>query len=225
MPGFPFHFDIILFAMIAVFLVLRLRSVLGRRTGNERRRDPFMQRFGQRFGAAPGKVITVEPTTTTIVSPAVPDGVDALAEGLGEIGRADPAFNPQEFLDGSRAAFEIVVSAFAKGDKAALKPLLSEPVFASFGQAIDERAAAKEILENRIVGVDGAEIVAAHLKGTMAEVTVKLVSRQINLTRAADGTILEGDPKEPVEKIDTWTFSRDTRSQDPNWVLLATASA
>lgn len=214
------HFDIILFAMVAVFLVLRLRSVLGRRTGNERQHDSFTQRFG----SAPGKVITVEPTKTTIVPPATPESHGPVAEGLREIGQADPAFDPEEFVKGARAAFELIVSAFAKGDKEALKPLLSEPVFASFAQAIDARAAAKEALESRLLGINSAEIVGARLEGRTAEVTVKIVSRQINLTRAADGSILEGNPNEAVEKIDNWAFGRDTRSQDPNWVLLATAS-
>ncbi len=220
MRGFPFHFDIILFAMIAVFLVLRLRSVLGRRTGNERPRDSF----AQRFGAGSGQVITVEPTKSTIVPAPVEESGGAASEGLSAICRADPGFNPQEFLAGSRGAFEIVVAAFAKGDKAALKPLLSESVFASFAQAVDERAAAKETLETRIIGIDGAEVVAARLEGTLAEVSVKFLSRQVNITRAADGSILEGDPNQPVEKTDTWTFGRDTRASDPNWALLATAS-
>jgi predicted lipid-binding transport protein (Tim44 family) len=220
MAGFPAHFDIILFALIAVFLVLRLRSVLGRRTGNERRRDPFLQRFG----GGSGKIITVEPTSTTIVPPAAEEGADPLAAGLAEIRRADPGFRPEAFLGGARAAFEIIVGAFAKGDKEALKPLLDEGVFASFSAAIDQRVAAKESLETRILGIAAADIVTARLEGKRAEVTVKLVSQQINVTRAADGSVLEGDPKAAVEKTDRWTFARDPRSADPNWVLVATAS-
>ncbi len=220
MHGFPIPFDIILFAMIAVFLVLRLRSVLGRRTGNERRRDPFMQRFG----GPPGKVINLEPTNTTIHTPGAEESEPAPSEGLEAIRKVDPGFSPEEFLKGARAAFEMIVAAFAKGDKAALRPLLSEPVFASFSAAIDERLAAKETLETQIVAIEGAEILSGRLEGSRAEVAVKLVSRQINLTRAADGSILEGDPRAPVEKTDSWTFGRETRSADPNWVLLATAS-
>ena len=163
------YFDIILFAMIAAFLVLRLRSVLGRRTGNERRRDLFPPR---------------------------------------------PA----------RVAFEIIVTAFAKGDKAALRPLLSDDVFRPFAQTIDERATAKETVETRGLKLDEAEIVEADLYGRTARITVRLVSHQITVTRAMDGSIVDGDPDHPVEKTDYWTFARDTRSSDPNWTLVATSS-
>ena len=220
MQGLQQYSDIILFAMIAAFLVLRLRSVLGRRTGNERRRDPFMQRAEP---AADSKVVTLEPNKVT-VSPPAGESADAVAGGLEAIGRADPGFDPAQFLAGARAAFEMIVGAFARGDKAALRPLLSDAVFEPFSAAIDERAAAKETLETRIVRLSNVEIVEAGLSGPTAEVTVKLVSEQINLTRAADGSILDGNPEQPVEKTDYWSFARDTRSTDPNWVLVATSS-
>ena len=118
----------------------------------------------------------------------------------------------------------MIVSAFAKGDKAALRPLLSDEVYRPFAATIDERAAAKETFETRDLRLEDAEIVNADLSGRTARVTVKLVSRQINVTRAMDGSIVDGDPDHPVEKTDYWTFARDTRSSDPNWVLVATSS-
>lgn len=220
MEGFQQYSDIILFAMIAAFLVLRLRSVLGRRTGNERRRDPFMQRADP---AADNKVVTLEPSKVTVMPPTSAPG-DAVAAGLEAIRRADPAFDPAQFLAGARAAFELIVGAFARGDKAALRPLLSDAVFAPFSAAIDERMAAKETLETRIVRLANAEIVEAGLSGRTAEVTTKLVSEQINVTRAVDGSIVDGNPEQPAEKTDFWSFARDTRSSDPNWVLVATSS-
>ncbi len=215
------YFDIILFAMVAGFLVLRLRRVLGRRTGNERRRDLFVRR------AAPASdnLATLAEPDKRVAKP-TDDGppADVVAEGLNRIRGADPSFDPSHFIEGARTAFEMIVAAFAKGDKAALRPLLSDEVFQRFAAAIDERVAAREALETHIERLDGIDIVEAGLAGRTAQVTLKLVSQQINVTRAMDGSIVDGAPGQPVEKTDYWTFARDTRSADPNWVLVATSS-
>jgi predicted lipid-binding transport protein (Tim44 family) len=220
------YFDIILFAMIAAFLVLRLRSVLGRRTGNERRRELFVRRTSPIADKpAPEKVATPGDPDKDMASLAPADKpADAVADGLSRIRRADPSFDPSQFLEGARTAFEMIVSAYAKGDKPALRPLLSDEVYQPFATTIDERAAAKETFETSDLRLDDAEIVDADLAGRTARVTVKLASRQINVTRAMDGSIVDGDPDHPVEKTDYWTFARDTRSADPNWVLVATSS-
>ena len=118
----------------------------------------------------------------------------------------------------------MIVAAFAKGEKAELRPLLSDEVFRRFAMAIDERVAAKEALETQIERLDSVDIVEAELVARTAQVTLKLVSHQVNVTRAMDGSIVEGSPGQPVEKTDYWTFARDTRSTDPNWVLVATSS-
>ena len=215
------YFDIILFAMVAGFLVLRLRSVLGRRTGNERRRDLFPRR------AAPAadKVATVVEPDKRLARPAGDTSpADVVAEGLNRIRRADPSFDPAHFIEGARTAFEMIVAAFAKGEKAELRPLLSDEVFRRFAMAIDERVAAKEALETQIERLDSVDIVEAELVARTAQVTLKLVSHQVNVTRAMDGSIVEGSPGQPVEKTDYWTFARDTRSTNPNWVLVATSS-
>jgi predicted lipid-binding transport protein (Tim44 family) len=220
------YFDIILFAMIAAFLVLRLRSVLGRRTGNERRRELFVRRTAPLADkSVPGKVATPGDPDKDMASlvPAVKPA-DTVADGLTRIRRADPNFDPSQFLEGARTAFEMIVSAYAKGDKAGLRPLLSDEVYQPFVATIDERAAAKETFETSDLRLDASEIVDADLAGRTARVTVKLASRQINVTRAMDGSIVDGDPDHPVEKTDYWTFARDTRSADPNWVLVGTSS-
>jgi predicted lipid-binding transport protein (Tim44 family) len=220
MGDFQQYFDIILFAMVAGFLVLRLRSVLGRRTGNERRRELFVRRARP----APEKGPLIEPTAATVATTTTAPPPDAVAEGLNQIHRADPSFDASQFLEGARVAFEMIVTAFANADKAGLRPLLSDEVFQQFATAIDERAAAKETLETRILRLDSADIVEAELLGRNAQVTVKLTSQQINVTRAMDGSIVDGDPEHPTEKTDYWTLARDTRSADPNWVLVATSS-
>jgi predicted lipid-binding transport protein (Tim44 family) len=221
MGEFQQYFDIILFAMVAGFLVLRLRSVLGRRTGNERRRELFVRRARP----APEKGPTlIEPSPGAVAATAVTPPADAVPEGLNQIRRDDPSFDPSRFLEGARTAFEMIVTAFANADKAGLRPLLSDEVFQQFVTAIDERTAAKETLETRILRLDSADIVEAELLGRNAQVTVKLTSQQINVTRAMDGSIVDGDPEHPIEKTDYWTFARDTRSADPNWVLVATSS-
>jgi len=215
------YFDIILFAMVAAFLVLRLRNVLGRRTGNERRRELFVRRARP----APEKASTLiesNPGGGPVASTAPP--ADAVAEALSQIRRSDPSFDPLHFLQGARTAFDLIVTTFANGDKAALRPLLSDEVFQQFVTAIDERAAAKETLETRILRLDDSDIVEAELLGRNAQVTVKLTSQQTNVTRAMDGSIVDGDPNHATEKTDYWTFARDTRSADPNWVLVATSS-
>ena len=216
------YFDIILFAMVAGFLVLRLRSVLGRRTGNERRRDLFPRRAAP---AADNNVTTLVEPDKRITRPAGDaSAADEVAEGLNRIRRADSSFDPAHFIEGARSAFEMIVAAFAKGDKAELRPLLSDEVFHRFSVAIDERVDAKETLETQIEKLDKVDIVEAGLAGRTAQVTLKLVSHQINVTRAMDGSIVDGAPGQSVEKTDYWTFARDTRSTDPNWVLVATSS-
>jgi predicted lipid-binding transport protein (Tim44 family) len=221
MGEFQQYFDIILFAMVAAFLVLRLRSVLGRRTGNERRRELFVRRTAP--PAEKGSPL-VEPSSGLAPTPIPSPPADVVAEGLNHIHRADPSFEPTHFLEGARTAFDMIVTAFANGDKAALRPLLSDDVFQQFVTAIDDRAVAKEALETRIMRLDNADIVEAELSGRNAHVTVKLISQQINVTRAMDGSIVDGHPEHPTEKTDYWTFARDTRSSDPNWVLVATSS-
>lgn len=221
MGDFQQYFDIILFAMVAGFLVLRLRSVLGRRTGNERRRDLFVRR-PQRVS---DKLSTLaEPGAAGLTPPAVSGAVAAPTAGVDQIRRADPGFDPAQFLDGARIAFEMIVTTFARGDKAALRPLLSDEVYHQFVAAIDERVTAKESLETRILRLESSTIVEAQLLARTAQVTVKLVSQQINVTRAMDGSIVDGDPEHSIEKTDYWTFARDTRSTDPNWALVATSS-
>ncbi|HUB94542.1 MAG TPA: Tim44/TimA family putative adaptor protein [Stellaceae bacterium] len=204
--------DILLFAAIAGFLVFRLRSVLGRRTGLERRRDPFT--------APPAASAAPAPVLRAING----GGQQPPATGIGAVKAADPAFSEASFLQGAQGAFEIVVKAFAAGDTKALQPLLSKDVFERFAEAITTRKAARETLETRLSSMKSAEIGEASVEGGTALVTVKFVTDQINVTRRQDGTISDGEPDHPVEHVDFWTFARPVRARDPNWTLVATKS-
>jgi predicted lipid-binding transport protein (Tim44 family) len=213
------YLEIFVLAVIAGFLVLRLRSVLGRRTGTERRREPFGAP-----DAAPENVVPL-PARAQIPTPPVAEAEAAGAPGLAALKAADRSFDEKRFLEGARAAFEIIINAFAKGDTAALKPLLSDAVFASFAEAIREREARQERHDTNLLTIKTVEIAEAALQGDAALATVKFVSDQINVTRAADGHVVDGSPDQVEEKTDLWTLSRSVRSRDPNWTLVATHSS
>lgn len=214
--GFVF-IEIVIFAMIAAFLVYRLRSVLGRRTGEERpRSNPFTPQAQTR----PDNVVPMPPRPSE--APAASDEPVSLAEALRQIGAADPTFDEKSFVQGARGAFEMVVGAFAAGDTAALRPLLSDEVYDNFVRAIRQRQTAGETLETRVERVRDADVIEARLDGRDALVTVKFVSDQVNLVRNAQGQITDGDPRQPVEVVDIWTFRRNTRARDPNWALVET---
>jgi predicted lipid-binding transport protein (Tim44 family) len=225
MGDLPHYFDIILFGMVAAFLVLRLRSVLGRRTGNERRRDLYLRGPAPTGdNAAPDKVVTLGQRPSAAALAAAPPPANTVAGGIAEITAVDPGFEAPAFIDGARGAFDIILAAFAKGDKQALRPLLSDETYRSFSTAIDERDAAGETLETRVAKIKDIDLVEAGMDGRAARVTVKLVSDQVNVLRAHDGSVVDGDPQNLIEKTDYWTFTRDTRSSDPNWLLVATGS-
>ncbi|MBI4183992.1 MAG: Tim44 domain-containing protein [Proteobacteria bacterium] len=221
--------DIIFFAMVAAFLVLRLRSVLGRRTGHERQRhDPRLSPRTQ-----PGEAEAAEPPPA-LEAPAgeAPAGEgeaetklsDLVAAGLTRLRLADRTFDPERFLDGARSAFEIIIAAFAAGDRATLRALLSDDVFRDFESAIAARERGGQSLKHTLVGMTSAEIVGAEVKGSTGVVTVKFVSDQINLMHDAEGKVVAGTPEGVTSVTDVWTFTRDSRSRDPNWMLAATRS-
>jgi predicted lipid-binding transport protein (Tim44 family) len=199
--------DIILFAAIAAFLVLRLRSVLGRRSGNDRspKYNPFRKRGAEDAGedkviALPdrgAKAESQEAGKTTEGAEGSP-----LEQGLTQIQLADRSFEPESFVDGAKGAFEMVIAG-----------------------AIKARVDKDETLESTLVGISEAEIIEAELQGKTAFVTLKFVSEQINVTRDAEGEVVDGDPSGVASVTDIWTFARNTRSRDPNWTLVATGTS
>ena len=220
-------FEIILFVMIGLFLARRLRNVLGRRDGHKGgHRDPFARSRPEE--QADEKVVHLPNARDADAdTEAAAEGDDAegdLAAGFREIKAADRGFEPTEILSGARIAFELVLSAYASADTGALKTLLSAEVLGNFTRSIREREAAGETMEHTLVGIKSAEIVEAFLDGTAAHVTVKFVTDQANVTRDANGEVVDGDPSAVTEVTDFWTFARDTGSRDPNWTLVATRS-
>jgi len=217
--------DIILFAMIAAFLVLRLRSVLGKRTGHERRRPSFSSdnmkstsKDDKAVEIAPAIQMDSENTEDTT------DSSDPIATGLSAVREVDPTFDTENFISGAKAAFEIVVNGFASGDKGALRGLLNNEVFENFCEAIDEREAAGNSLETVIVGIKEINVLEARVDRSTAFVTVKVLSEQVNVTRENSGTVVDGDENRVAPVIDIWTFARNTRAHDPNWTLVETRS-
>lgn len=221
-----YFLDILIFAMVAVFLVYRLRSVLGRRTGEERQRpNPFAARSGPP-AEAPGKLAEPPPGRTVDAAPPATGtaAADPLQDGIARIRSADPGFDRSNFLTGARQAFQMIVAAFARGDTATLRPLLADDVYDQFAQEIRGRNAAGDTLESTVDAIESVDMVEARLDGRTAFVTVKFRTRQTNVVRNAAGEVIDGEPGHPVEVTDLWTFSRNTRAKDPNWVLVETAT-
>jgi predicted lipid-binding transport protein (Tim44 family) len=232
-------FDIytIIFLALAVFIFLRLRSVLGQRTGRERPPyDPYAAREPVR--PAPEKVVALPnraPEAASVkpaepAEPATPSerwkGVAALgsplAGGLDAIIAGDPNFDHKHFLTGARAAYEMIVNAFAEGDRRTLKNLLSREVYDGFETAITEREKRGETVESRFVSIDNAEITAAELRQRTAQLTVRFQSKLVSVTRDKSGSVIDGNADKVTDVTDVWTFARDLSSRDPNWKLVAT---
>ena len=229
-------FDIytIIFLALAVFIFLRLRSVLGQRTGRERPPyDPFAARDQVR-GTTGDKVVTLPPRAVEQaakpVEPAEPvdrwKGIapmgSAVAGGLDAILAADKSFDPRHFLTGARAAYEMIVVAFAQGDRRTLREWLSKEVYDSFEAVIQDRESRGETAESRFVSIDTTEVAGAELRGRTAQVTVRFVSQLVSVTRDRNGSVTEGSPDKVTDVTDVWTFARDVTSRDPNWKLVAT---
>lgn len=223
--GFQF-LDIILFAMIAAFLVLRLRSVLGKRTGHQRRvENPLARRTAQE--TKPSDNVVELPDRSRGERDAAFEAVDEsdpLAAGLTQIRIADSSFDPQAFVDGARSAFEMIVQAYAESDTKTLRNMLNDEVYGNFSDAIKEREKAGETLETTVISIKSADILEARVEGRTAFVTVKFVSEQVNVTRDKSGEAVDGDPNRVTNVTDLWTFARNTRARDPNWTLVETRS-
>ena len=220
MPSFPF-LDIILLAMAAGFLLFRLYSVLGRRTGNERRHDDLSR---VPDSAEPQKDITKTPGATARNTGTEQPASGPVARALLEIKLADRSFDSAGFMTGARAAYEMIVTAFAHGDRAGLKPLLSDEVFATFESSIRAREERKQRVEFRFIALHSARITGAEMAGRTGEITVTFDSEFSMVTFDEAGAIVDGDPKSPHTVTDIWTFARDSRAYNPNWSLVATAS-
>jgi len=229
-------FDIytIIFLALAVFIFLRLRSVLGQRTGRER--PPYDPYSSARDAVRPtpatnDKVVALPGRAPDAAQPpsapaerwkGVAESGSALAAGLDAIVREDKTFDPKHFVTGGRAAYEMIVTAYASGDRRQLRNLLSREVYDGFESAIREREQRGETVETRFVSIDSAEITSAEMRGKTEQVTVRFQSQLVSVTRDRGGTVIDGNPDKVTEVTDVWTFARDVTSRDPNWKLVAT---
>jgi predicted lipid-binding transport protein (Tim44 family) len=228
-------FDIytIIFLALAVFIFLRLRSVLGQRTGRERPPyDPYSAPDPVR-NAANDKVIPLPPRTSEPPKAVevketgdryagiAPAG-SAVARGLDAIAAADKGFDAKHFVTGARAAYEMIVTAYAEGDRRALRDLLAREVYDGFDSVIRERESRGETAETRFVSIDVSQITAAEMRGKTAQLTLRFVSQLISATRDRNGNVIDGSADSVTSVTDVWTFARDVTSRDPNWKLVAT---
>jgi len=227
--------------VVAVFVILRLRSVLGRRTDeDEARIARKMRTHEQHATAASEKVVTLprrgpadNAQTQQQVQPeeeirrkmqtlGIAD--QSISDALVAIASRDPSFDIEHFVNGAKQAYEMIVTAFAEGNRKLLQDLLSEPVYEGFEAAISDREDREEQVDQSFVGINKADIVDAELRGKEANVTMKFISQLISATRDSDGQVINGDPQKVMEVTDIWTFSRDVTSPNPNWQLIATQS-
>lgn len=209
--------------MVAAFLVLRLRNVLGRRTGQERPpNDPYAAKPKTEAAENSDRVVAL-PTRGDRRKPAdQEESADPLQAGLSQIRAADSEFDTDQFTEGAKSAFEMIVNSYASGDRETLRPLLSDEVYENFGQAIAGRTDKKHTLETTLVAVRSADLLEASMDGRVAFLTVKIVTEQINVTRDEKGEVVDGDTSKVATVTDIWTFARNTRSRNPNWTLVAT---
>ncbi|MBV8836747.1 MAG: Tim44 domain-containing protein [Alphaproteobacteria bacterium] len=236
-----FDLTTIIFLVLAVFIFLRLRSVLGQRTGRERPPyDPYSAREAARPTSTNDNVVTLPPRAAEAApkpgnepagEPAEPpaerwkgvaEAGSTTALGLDAIVAKDQSFDAKHFLTGARAAYEMIVTAYAQGDRRSLRNLLSREVYDGFEAAIKERETRGEKAETRFVSIDKSDVIGAEVKAQTAQVTVRFVSQLVSVTRDRDGNVIDGNPDKVTDVTDVWTFARDLASRDPNWKLVAT---
>jgi predicted lipid-binding transport protein (Tim44 family) len=209
---------------------------LGQRTGRERPPyDPYSARDAVR-SPANDKIVTLpqRPAESAVSRPAEPapppvdrwkdvaESGSSVATGLDAIAAADPSFDAKHFVTGARAAYEMIVTAFAEGDRRQLRSLLSREVYDGFDAAIGERESRGETAETRFVSIDGSTITAAELRARTAQLTVRFVSKLISVTRGRTGNVIDGNAEKVTDVTDVWTFAREVSSRDPNWKVVAT---
>ena len=213
--------EIVLLAMVALFVGLRLYSVLGRRTGHEQ--QPILRPAETAAGTDPSM-------TVPEASPERPESSGLVYEepaagGVRAIVGADPSFDVARFLEGAQAAYRMVLEAFWKGDREALRELVSEEIMAHFEASIDEREAAGHRLDNRLVLIERAVIADASLIGRTADIEVRFDADIAAVTRDRDGAVIAGTMTDAIPTHDVWTFRRTLGSDDPNWLLVETDEA
>lgn len=202
--------DILIFAVIAIFLVMRLRNILGSREGFEQKQDNRpIHPVNQAESAREKKVVPLRPSQL--------DGT-----GLEAVRRADPNFSDDTFMQGAASAFGMVLSAFADGDVTQLRRLLSFELYEEFSESIRLRNKNGDELGIEIISIDDVQLTDGQVVDNIASLTVTFVSTQTRTLTGRDGVVLEEDSVESAELTDIWVFERDTQLEDPNWKLVET---
>ncbi|UYY77451.1 Tim44/TimA family putative adaptor protein [Sphingomonas sp. R1] len=213
-------FYVILFAMVAGFLALRLYAVLGKRTGHE---QPLPKPAEERVAAPPvTRTIEALPEVRDSANRTIESGAEA---GLRAVVSADPSFDVAKFLEGAKSAYRMILEAFWKGDEETLRFLVDDDVRAAFAQAIADRASRGEVLDNRLITIERATISQAGVENKVAQVTVRFDADIVAVTRDSDGNVVAGSLSDAVTTHDVWSFARKLRSDDPNWKLVETDEA
>ncbi len=237
----PLDASTIIFALLAIFVLWKLRSVLGSRTGNEK--QPPANVFSRRTTGTndnnankvvplPGAAQQARPEPVAGPAQPAPQAFDRwkdyvaagskVAAGLDAIASIDPGFAIDSFVAGAKMAYEMIVTAFAAGDRQTLHNLLEQDVYESFVAAIGARESRGESMKTTVVSIDTVGVEEASLRNKTAQITLRFASKLISATENAAGAIIEGNPERTVDMIDIWTFARDSQSPDPNWKLIAT---
>jgi predicted lipid-binding transport protein (Tim44 family) len=232
----------IVFALVAIIVIWKLRSVLGERTGSEK--PPGSNMFGRSTPPTNGprpangngnNVVRLpnaaEPAARPFTAPAAVDrwtGIaapgSAVAQGLDAIAAADPSFSARPFIEGAKIAYEAIITAFATGERKTLQNLLAKDVYDSFAAALDDRAKRGETVTNTFVSIDEATIEEAGLTRRTARIMVRFTSKLITATHDTSGKLVDGSTDQVVDMNDVWSFARETNAKDPNWKLVATES-
>ena len=207
------YFELIFLALLAVFIGLRLRAVLGDRSDQDPSPPPATD-TDSRVVPFPARPSPAPERTAPVATTSVP--------GLEQIRARDPSFEEESFLVGAAGAFELILSSFAKGDEQTLRQLVDPVVLGPFSQVISDRRNRRLTCEHHLVRLEKPTLVEARCDGPNAQIMVRFVSEQISLIRDADGQILEGQPGRSVMMTDRWVFARDCSTSDPTWTLMAT---
>ncbi len=206
---------LLFFAGVAAFVIFRLISVMGTRTGHEQSHDLEAVQRASRARSADAQADEAPEKN----EPAPPKPVSTNARVLRE---ADPAFDEAEFLAGARGAYEMIVEAFASGDLKSIRPYLNDSVYSAFKGAVVDRDGAGQVVDLKFVGIDRAAIIESAVEDDSMSAVVEFMSNQVRVTRGKDGEIVDGDPNRIDLVRDRWTFSRKRASNDPNWMLVGT---
>ena len=222
--------DILIFAIIAIFLGLRLRNILGTRDGYEQTPDELGQKARhnplaeQPVDEADEKIVPLRPTTDSATGSATGSGAAMSGDGINAIKKADPSFDTDQFAQGAAMAFGMVLTAYAEGDLSQLRRLLGYDLFNEFSDAIRDRNADNESLSLVIDSIDDIQILDGNVSDGIASVTVRIVSQQTRRIFDMSGDEIIDESADHQPEIDVWTFERDTQIADPNWKLVETSS-